>query len=110
MRERTMSLIGVTVPSTFDMCVMATILVRGDQQLLEIVEQEVALVVDRRPFDHGALRSRQEMPGNDVGMVLHNGEDDLVARADRRCGRAGGDKIERPVAERVKMTSSAKRR
>ena len=75
----TISFTGTTVPSTFDICVMATILVRGDQQLLELVEQEVAVVVDRRPFDHGALALAQEMPRHDVGVVLHDREHDLVA-------------------------------
>ena len=46
---RMISLIGVTVPSTFDMWVIATILVRGVEQLLEGVEEEVAILVDRAP-------------------------------------------------------------
>ena len=51
------------------------------QQLLEFVEQEIAVVVDRRPFDHRAMPLAQEMPGHDVGVVLHDREHDLVARA-----------------------------
>jgi hypothetical protein len=50
------------------------------QQLLEFVDQEIAFVVDRRPFDHRAVALAQEMPGHDVGMVLHDREHDLVAR------------------------------
>ena len=52
---------------------------RADQ-LLEFVDEEIALVVDRRPFDHRALALAQEMPRHDVGMVLHDREHDLVAR------------------------------
>ena len=33
------------------------------QQLLEILEVEVAVVVDRRPFEHGALALAVEVPG-----------------------------------------------
>ena len=50
------------------------------EQLLEFVDQEIAFVVDRRPFDHRALALAQEMPRHDVGMVLHDREHDLVAR------------------------------
>ena len=39
-------------------------------QLLELVEQEIAIIVDRRPFDDGALALAEKMPGHDVGMVL----------------------------------------
>ena len=73
------------VPSTFDMWVSATILVRWVEQLLERVEQEVAVVGDRRPFQHRALPLAQEVPGHDVGVVLHDGEHDLVALADHAC-------------------------
>ena len=51
------------------------------QQLLEFVDQEIAFVVDRRPFDHRAMALPEEMPGHDVGMVLHDREHDLVAGA-----------------------------
>ena len=65
---------------------------RGEQ-LLELVEQELAVVGDRRPFQHRALPLAQEMPGHDVGVVLHDGEHDLVALADMRhaIGRAPRD-------------------
>ena len=54
------------------------------EQLLELVDQEVALVVDRRPLDHRALPLAQKMPRHDVGMVLHDREDDLVTLLDHR--------------------------
>ena len=80
----TTSLTGTMVPSAFDICVIATSLVRERQQLLEFVDQEIAVVVDRRPFDHGAMALAQEMPGHDVGVVLHDREHDLVAGLDVR--------------------------
>ena len=78
--SRTTSFTGTTVPSTFDMWVIATILVRGVSSFSNSSMQEIAVVVDRRPFEHRALALAQEMPGHDVGVVLHDREHDLVAR------------------------------
>ena len=80
----TTSLTGTMVPSAFDIWVIATSLGPRRQQLLEFVDQEIAFVVDRRPFDHGAMALPEEMPGHDVGMVLHDREHDLVALPDVR--------------------------
>jgi hypothetical protein len=65
------------------------------EQLLELVDEEVALVVDRRPFDHRALPLAQEMPRHDVGMVLHDREHDLVARLDALAAERIGDEVDR---------------
>ena len=73
---------------------MATILVRGRQQLLEFVEQEVAVLVDGRPFQHRAVPLAVEMPGHDVGVVLHDGEHDLVAFADHHAAEALGHEVD----------------
>ena len=43
-----------------------------------------AVVLDRRPFQHRPVPLAQEMPRHDVGVVLHLGDDDLVARLDRQ--------------------------
>ena len=75
----TTSLTGTMVPSAFDIWVIATSLVAVGQQLLEFLDQEIAFVVDRRPFDDGAMTLPQEMPGHDVGVVLHDRDHDLVA-------------------------------
>ena len=56
---------------------------RGEQRL-EFVEQQLAVVGDRRPFQDRALPLLQEIPGHDVGMVLHDGKHDLVALPDMR--------------------------
>ena len=65
------------------------------QKLLELVDEEIALLVHRRPFDHRALALAQEMPRHDVGMVLHDREHDLVARLDALARERIGDEIDR---------------
>ena len=52
------------------------------QQLLKFLDQEIAVIIDRCPFDHGAMALAQEVPGHDVGVVLHDREHDLVALLD----------------------------
>ena len=54
------------------------------EKLLEFLDQEIAVVIDGRPFDHRAVALPQEMPGHDVGMVLHDREHDLIAGLDVR--------------------------
>ncbi len=75
-------MIGVTVPSAFDIWVMATSFVRVGQALLEFLDVEHAEIVDRHPDQLGALPLADEMPRHDVGMVLHDRQHDLVALAD----------------------------
>ena len=83
------------------------------QQLFEFVEQEIAVVVDRRPLDHRAMALAQKMPRHDVGVMLHDREHDLVARRldlvaperigdeiDRLGGVAGENDFLRPRARR----------
>ena len=79
----------------FDIWVIATILVRGVNSFSNSSMQEIALVVDRRPFDDRALALAQEMPRHDVGMVLHDREHDLVARLDALAPERVGDEIDR---------------
>ena len=64
-------------------------------QLLELVDEKMPLLVDRRPFDHCALAFAQEMPGHDVGVMLHDREHDLVARLDALAAEGVGDKVDR---------------
>ncbi len=73
---------------------MATILVRGDKQLLEFLDEEIAVLIDGRPFDHGAAALAVEMPGHDVGVVFEDGEDDLVALVDHQAAKALGHEID----------------
>ena len=65
------------------------------QKLLEFVEQEIAVVIDRRPFDDGALPLAQEMPRHDVGVVLHDRQHHLVALLQPRAAEGRRDEIKR---------------
>ena len=67
----------------------------GREELLELLDQEIAVIVDRRPFDHGAMALLQEVPGHDVGMMLHDREHDLVALADVRLAVGGRHEVDR---------------
>ena len=63
-------------------------------QLLEFLEQEIAVLVHGRPLDHGAVPLAPVMPGHDVGMVLHDRDQDLVALADVEvAAERGGDEV-----------------
>jgi len=65
------------------------------QQFFELVDQEIAFVIDRRPFDDGAMAFPEEMPGHDIGMVLHDREHDLVARLHMLTPERVGDEVDR---------------
>ena len=49
-----------------------------------ILRVEFAQIRDIDPFQHRALALAQEMPRHDVGMMLHDGENDFTARLDAR--------------------------
>ena len=70
-------------------------MVRGVEKLLELVHQEVAVVVDRRPLEHRALAFPQEVPRDDVGVVLHDRQDDLVALLQPLAAEGVGDQVDR---------------
>ena len=63
------------------------------KQLLEFLDEEIALLIDRRPLDHRALALAQEMPRHHVGMVLHDREHDLIAGLDAFAAEGIGDEI-----------------
>ena len=65
------------------------------EELLEFLERERPSSSTLDPFQDRALALAQEMPGDDVGMMLHHGQDDLVALADMRETERGGDEIDR---------------
>ena len=56
--------------------------------------QELAVVRDRRPLEHAALALAVEMPGHDVGVVLHDREHDLVALAEIHGAVGAGDEVD----------------
>ena len=55
---------------------------------------QIAVHVCIDPFQHRTETFAQEVPGDDVGVVLHHGQNDLVAGLDAGHGPAVGDEIE----------------
>ena len=70
---------GLTVPSALETCVTATSFVRGPSRRCELVQHQLAAIVDRHDLQHGARLLAQHLPRDDVGVVLHRGDQDLVA-------------------------------
>ncbi len=74
------SLAGVIVPSTFDIWVKGNQLRPLLQQVAVGVQVEQAIRGDRDELEpHAALRC-QHLPGDEVGMMLHLGQDHQIAR------------------------------
>ena len=72
------------------------------QQPVERGQVELAGVRDRHRADDRARLSRDELPGHDVGVVLHAGDQDLVARAELAPAPALRDEVDafgRPAGE-----------
>ena len=62
---------------------------------LELIEQQLAAVVDRRDDEARAARVARHLPRHQVRVVLHRGDQDLVAGSDARAGEARGDQVDR---------------
>ncbi len=76
---------GVTVPSALETWVNETRRVRRTEQLLVLLENDLAAIVHRRDAQPRAGLGAELLPGHDVGVMLEPGDDDLVALP-RRCG------------------------
>ena len=91
-RRRRCAAKGVIVPSTFDMAVQRDQL-RAVEQAVEVGEVEAVVVVDGEPAQLDAALLGQHQPRDQVGVVLHLGEHDHVARGPGspgpRCRRPG---------------------
>ena len=66
------------MPSALETCAIETSRVFGPKQLFVLVEQHLARVIDRRNAQPRALFRAQHLPGNDVGVMLHPGDDNLI--------------------------------
>ena len=55
------------------------------QQLGKVFEIETIVLRQPRPPQHGAFALAQKVPGDDIGVMLHLGDDDFVARHDLGC-------------------------
>ena len=81
---RTMSAIGLIVPSA-----LRHVRHRHDpralgQQRIELVDQQLAAIVHRQHAQPGAALLADDLPGNDVRVMLHCGDDHFVAWLKRR--------------------------
>ena len=65
------------------------------QSCLERVEVEAAVVAHVDEFQHCALPLAQEVPRHDVGVMLQDRDDDLVAFLDHRAGEGRRDEVDR---------------
>ncbi len=59
----------------------------------QVCHVQRTIFVQAHPFQDSAMALPQEMPRNDVGMMLHDGEDNLVARLNPG-GERRGDKVD----------------
>ncbi len=65
------------------------------QHLVELVERELALLVDLQVAEPGALLLAEDLPGHDVRVVLHVGDEHLVALAHVVATPGVGDQVDR---------------
>ena len=77
------------------MCVTAAIRVRGPAGAREFVEQQLAAVVHRGHDEPRAGRLARQLPRHDVGVVLHGGDEHLVARPQPGPGERVRDQVDR---------------
>ena len=64
------------------------------EQPLELVHEQLASIVHRRDAEHGALPLAEQLPGHDVRVVLHRGDEDFVSRADVRVPPRARDEVD----------------
>ena len=85
---------GFTVPSAFETCASATILVRVAEPLLERCDVERAVVADRGDDEPRARSFAEQLPGNDVRVVLEPRDEHFVAGCEA-LAEARGDQVDR---------------
>ena len=107
---------GMTVPSAFETWATATSRVRGSRAAVANASSRARRVVDRRHAQARAGALAQHLPGHDVGVVLHVGDQDLVARRRRgapealrhQVDRLGGAAHEDDLARRSRGAEEAR--
>ena len=82
-----MRLTGNTVPSAFDTCAMRDEPRARRQQGDEGIKQKLALAIDGRHLQGAAGLLAHDLPGDDVGVVLEGGDEDLIAGTEARPAR-----------------------
>ena len=63
-------------------------------QFLQGLDHQAAEFVNLKDFQHGFFPLAEELPGNDVRMVLGDGHDDLVPFPDERFAETGSDEVD----------------
>ena len=53
------------------------------EQPAKLIEHQLAIVIDRNDSETRAHLLAEHLPGHDVGMVLHGGHDNFIARAEK---------------------------
>ena len=92
--RRAISATGLIVPSTFETAATATILVRSVSSVSSASRIEQAVVGDRNVLEHRAGALGQLLPGHEVGVVLHRGEEDFVAGLHVGIAPTAGDEVD----------------
>ena len=64
------------------------------EEFLVFIQKQLALVVHGDYLNGNALLGGLQLPGNDVAMVLHGGDDDLIARLHLTFGKRRGQKVD----------------
>ncbi len=85
-RARVISATGLIVPSTFETWTTASSFGPRDEQPLERLEVELAVVEHRHVSELRPAVGTQQLPGDDVRVVLHLGQHHEVAGAARSGG------------------------
>ena len=90
----TIAAIGLIVPSEFDTWTTATIFVRSVRRPSTQIHPQLAFVGDRNHLELRALLLADELPRDDVRVVLHLGDEHLVALADIRAAERLRDQVD----------------
>ena len=64
------------------------------EELFVFVEQQTACVVDGNHLDADAAPLGKQLPRHNVGVMLHDGEDDLVALPHHLLAEGGGHQVD----------------
>ena len=81
---------GLIVPSALERCATATSRVRSLSRRSNASRSSSPVLGDRRGAQHGSGLLGHELPGDDVRVVLHPGDQDLVARLEATRGPSSG--------------------
>lgn len=85
---------GFTVPNTLLTCATLTILVCSLKSLLKGGHVEQAVVAHRDDTQADTLAGSSQLPWHDIGVMLHDRDDDLIVSPHERLAIGGGHEVE----------------